>query len=74
MSPYDALLKEQANLIAERQQVKAQISAVASQIALYDTAKTLRPVGIDPTWDPILDTQGVLKGWIDPAYAAQFYK
>ena len=74
MSPYERLLAEQNNLQNERATVRAQLSAVAAQIALYDTARTLRPAGIDPTWDPLLDVNGVLRGWIDPAYAVQFYK
>lgn len=72
MSHIAYLNEELEKLNNEKSLLEASITEVLDRIAQYRVVCEHRPSEIPASWEPVLDRDGQVRGWVDTSY--RFYK
>lgn len=72
-SPYEYLHTQKTSITTEIDRLQSELAEIEARISLYKVAKLHRPTEIPESWEPILNHDGIVKGWVEPEFASRRY-
>lgn len=70
-SPLAALQRLRLETQKEIERNEMELALLDTRIKQYNDVIAARPAGINPSWEPVLDQAGQVKGWMEPSFAAR---